>query len=281
MKKFRFAVLLLTLCLCLCSCKSADYDKAIEHFIAEDYEAAKEGFTALADYKDSAAMVRKCDYQIALALKEEGKYQDALKQFQALGDYEDSVKQSVSCVCALAEALAGKGNLKEAVSLLTDYYEDPQAKGVFCDILLTEASENYLPHVEQAQETWTEYLLIWMKAVQASADKTRAGQVIDIPKVDYSAPQVVAIQRSMEKAGESMALIREAYSEEVLKICEEDIQNLVHTMLESSEVIEKQFENLDNWAVTTLFYGIQDKNASKANSTLINAIYAMEDALER
>lgn len=280
MKKGYLICLALALCLCLCGCKSSDYSKAMEQFEAGEYLSAKEGFTALGDYEDSPEMVKKCDYQLALALMQEGNYSEALTRFQALGDYEDCEARIVACICELATVHAENGKLKEAVDLLVDYYEHPQAEEVFYTILLNEATNNYLPNVKQAQETWNEYLLIWMKALQAVADKTRAGAAIDIPEVDYSAPQVVSLQRSMEKANKSITQIREAYSEEVLQICQEDIRDLVHTMLESAETIDKQFQNLDSWAVTTLFYGIQDKNASKANSNLINAMYAIEDALE-
>lgn len=280
MRKICSTVLLVALCLCLCSCKSSDYSKAMEQFESGEYQKAKEAFLELADYEDSAEMVRMCDYRIATELMEKEKYQEALQLFQALGDYKDSAEQSVICVCTMAEALAEKGNLQEAVALLADFYQYPRAEELFCTILLNEATDHYLPNVEQAQESWNEYLLIWMKNLQAVANKTRVGQAIDIPKVDYSAPQIISLQRSMEKANKSVALIREAYSEEVLQICREDVRNLVHTMLESAEVIDKQFQNLDSWATTMLFYGIQDKNASKANSKLIQALYDIEDAVE-
>ena len=282
MRKIRLAalVLVLCLCLCLCSCKSSDYSKAMELFGTGEYQQAKDLFVALADYEDSAEMVQKCDYQMAMDLMGEEKYEEALAQFLALGEYRDSVEQGVSCVCAISEAYAENGKLTEAVSVLTGYYQYPQAEELFYTILLNEITDNYLPNVEQAQETWNEYLLIWLKAVKAESDKTPVGASIDIPPVDQSAPQVISLQRSMEKANKSLALIREAYNEEVLQLCEEDIRNLVNTFFQSAETIGNQFQNLDNWAVTTLFYGIQDKNASKANSNVINALYNIEDALE-
>lgn len=131
-----------------------------------------------------------------------------------------------------------------------------------------------------AQEYWNEYLLIWLKALQAEANRTPAGSTINIPKVDQSAPQVVSLQRSMENANQSVALIQEAYHEEALQLCGEDVRNLVATLLESAEVISKRFADLDGWAVTTMYYALQENNATKANNGILNALYRLQDAVE-
>lgn len=103
---------------------------------------------------------------------------------------------------------------------------------------------------------------------------------MDIPKVDQSAPQVIALQRSMEKANKSVAKLREAYSEEVLQICDEDTQNLVNTFFTSADTIDQQFQGLDNWAVSLLFFGLQDNNAAKANNKLMSALYNVQDTVD-
>ena len=317
MRKFRFLCLLLALCLCLCSCKSSDYSKAKELFDAGEYQQAKEAFVALADYEDSAEMAKKCDYQLGLKLLEagnftdakeafaalgdyedapelakkcdyqlakklleEGKNQDALDLLRNLGDYEDSQDLVVECVCSLARSAADKGHLPEAVALLADLYQYAPAEDLFCTLLMEEITNNYMANVLLAQEEWGDYLVVWLKAFQANANKTAVGATISIPKVDTSAPQVIAIQRYMNKANESIDLVREAYNEEVLKVCDEDISTLVTTIFQSTETIDKQFKNLDSWATTMLFYGIQEKNAAKANNTFNQALYNIQDALD-
>ena len=280
MKKLIVVSLALVLCLCLCSCKSSEYNKALELYAAEEYQQAKTTFASLGAYENAEEMVKKCDYQMAMKLMKEEKYVEAMELLLAVGDYEDSQEQMVTCICEAAVAYAEKGNITEAVSLLTDYYQYPRAQAAFVEIIMAEITENYLPHVEAATNSWSEYLNVWVKLFLEEGKKTAVGQSVNIPKVDNNAPQVIALKRSMEKANKTMALLRSAYNEEVLKVCDEEISNLVNTIFSSGEVIDKQFQSLDNWAATFLFYGIQSNNAIKANNNLINAIYAIEDAVE-
>lgn len=242
MKRLFLLVLAVVLCLGLCACQSSDYSTAMN-------------------------------------LMEQEKYDEALALFQKLGDYEDSEEQSVNCVCKLAIAYGEKGKLSDAVALLTDYYAYPQAKDAFVEIILTEMNENYVPHVQEAIDSWNEYLNIWVKVFLEEGKKTAVGQSVNIPKVDNSAPQVIALKRSMEKANKTMELLRKAYNEDVMKVCDGEISNLINTIFDSAEVIDDQFQNLDGWATMFLFYGLQDKNAAKANNNLINAMYEIEDAL--
>ena len=268
------------LCLCLCGCKSSNYSKAMEQYAAEEYQQAKDTFVSLGNYENSAQMVKKCDYQMAMKLLKEENYLEALELFRSLGDYEDSQEQSVTCVCRLAVAYAEKGKLTDAVALLTEYYQYPQAQSALMEIFMTEAAENYLPNVEAAMDSWNEYLNVWVKMFLEEGKKTAVGQSVKIPKVDYKAPQIIALQRSMEKANKTMELLRGAYHEDVLNVCGDEIGNLIQTVFNSAEVIDNQFQNLDGWAGAFLFYGLQDNNATKANNTLIKAMYDIEDALE-
>ena len=84
----------------------------------------------------------------------------------------------------------------------------------------------------------------------------------------------------MEKANKSVAKLREAYREEILQVCEEDMRNLIDTFFTSADTIDQQFQNLDNWAVSLLFFGLQDNNAAKANNKLMNALYNVQDMLD-
>lgn len=280
MKKICVVCLMLALCLCLCSCKSSDYKNALAQFEAGEYQKARDVFAALEDYEDASELLKQCDYQIALSLMKEERYEEAKELFASLGEYEDSADQVVSCVCAMSRAYAENGKMKEAVAILVDFYENPQVEAVFCEILLDELAENYLPNVQSAIDSWNEYLVIWMNEFMAIGKKTAVGASITPPKVDEAAPQVAALRRSIEKADKSIADIREAYDDEVMKMCAEDIQALRNTVFESAETIDNRFSDLDGWAVTTLFYGLQDKNYAKANNGLIKALYNVEDAVE-
>lgn len=84
----------------------------------------------------------------------------------------------------------------------------------------------------------------------------------------------------MEKANKSVAKLREAYREEILQVCEEDMRNLIDTFFTSADTIDQQFQDLDNWAVSLLFFGLQDNNAAKANNKLMNALYNVQDMLD-
>ena len=228
--------------LCGCSAQGQDYKEAMKYYNAQDYD-------------------------------------QALPLFQALGDYEDSAQMVITCACKQAEALIAKRNLKEAVALLAEYYDAPEAQQLFCDTFLTEGTA-YADLIQKAIESWGEYLPIWIKALNAVTAKTPAGKILDIPKVDQAAPQITAVQRSMEKANKIAALLKEAYTEQVLQVCDEEMQNLVNTFFQSAEIIDQQFQDLDSWVTLMLFYGVQDHNAAKANTKVMNALYAVQDALE-
>lgn len=280
MRKLIALILSLVMLVMLTGCDSSDYKKAVSLFESGKYAEAAEMFVALGDYENSAEMVNACNYQIAVELTKAGKYQEALGMFVSLGDYEDCAEQSVFCTCKVAEAYADDGKLTEAVNLLTDYYSNPQAQEMFFVFFANEVTDNYLVNFQEALDSWNEYVPIWLKAVKASGDKTPVGGTVDIPKVDMSAPQVIALQRSMEKANKSVAKLREAYSEEVLQICDEDTQTLINTFFTSADTIDQQFQGLNNWAVSLLFFGLQDNNAAKANNKLMNALYNVQDTVD-
>lgn len=280
MRKLFALILSLVMLGMLTGCDSSDYKKAVSLYESGEYTQAAEMYKALGDYEDSADMVKACNYQIALELTGAEKYQEALIVFLSLGDYEDCAEQSVFCTCKVAEAYAEDGKLTEAISLLKDYYSYSQAQEMFFVFFANEITDTYLVKFQEALDSWNEYVPIWLKAVKASGDKTPVGGTVNIPKVDQSAPQVIALQRSMEKANKSVAKLREAYSEEVLQICDEDTQNLINTFFTSADTIDQQFQGLDNWAVSLLFFGLQDHNAAKANTKMMNALYNVQDTVD-
>lgn len=281
MKKIIIALILsLLMVTMLTGCDSTDYKKAVSFYENGEYAAAMEIFEALGDYEDAPAMVASCSYQLALNLVNQGKYQEAQAIFLSLGDYEDSIQQNVHCVCQLAQSYSRSGDLTQAVGLLADYFSEPQARDVFFTLFADEVTNVYMENFQAALDSWNEYVLIWLKAVKASGDKTPVGGTVAIPDVDKSAPQVIALQRSMEKANKSVAKLREAYSEEILQVCDEDMYNLINTFFTSADTIDQQFQNLDSWAVSLLFYGLHDNNAAKANNKLMNALYSVQDMLD-
>lgn len=280
MKKIWTLLLVIVMLAVLTGCDSADYQKAVSLYESGEYAEAMALFEQLGEYQDAADRATDCNYRIATALQEAGKYQEAMEIFEALGDYEDCVERNIDCVCLLAEEYAQSGKMTEATRLLSGYYSDEKAQAAFFVIFVNEVTNVYLENFQAALDSWTEYLPIWLKALQANGNKTAVGQAVDIPKVDQSAPQIIALQRSMDKANKSVAKLREAYGEEILQVCDEDVQNLIDTFFTSADTIDQQFQALDTWAVSLVFYGLQENNAGKANNKVMAALYAIEDVAE-
>lgn len=256
------------------------YEKAASLYDSGEYAQALEMFEALGDYEDSADKVKACSYQVALELTKAENYQEALDMFLSLGDYEDCAEQSFFCSCNLAEAYAEDGKLTEAVNLLTDYSSYPKAQELLFVFFSDEVTDVYMENFQDALDSWNEYVPIWTKVFYDGAAKIPAGGTVPIPKVDKSAPQVIALQRSMKKANKSVEKLREAYNEEVLQICNEDIQNVINTFFAFADIADQQFEDLDSWIATLLYYTIQEHNGAKANNRIMNAAYNVQDALD-
>lgn len=256
------------------------YQIAVEFANAGKYQEAQEIFLSLGSYQDSVDMAKACNYEIALGLADQEEYQKAIDIFLNLGDYKDSYQKCVDCACLLAETAAENGGFTEAIAFLSELYSNTKARETFLVLFANEVTDSYLVHFQEALDSWNEYVQIWLKALKAASDKTPVGGTVNIPKVDQNAPQVIALQRSMEKANKSVAKLREAYSEEILQVCDEDMANLINTFFTSAETIDQQFQNLDSWATTLLFYGLQDNNAAKANNRLMQALYNVQDMAE-
>jgi tetratricopeptide (TPR) repeat protein len=77
------------------------YEAAQELWEDEDYEAAMAAFEKLGDYKDSAAMVAKCEkgvaYLEAQDLFDAADYQGAMAAFDALGAFKDAPEKALLC----------------------------------------------------------------------------------------------------------------------------------------------------------------------------------------
>lgn len=264
----------------LTGCDSADYQEALSLYESGEYAEAMALFEELGEYQDAADRVTDCNYRIAVELQETGKCQEAMEIFESLGDYEDCQERNIDCVCQLAQEYAQNGKLAAATELLAAYSTEPKVQEQLFVLFANEVTDVYMENFQAALDSWNEYVPIWLKALQANGNKVAAGQAVDIPKVDESAPQVIALRRSMEKAAKSVEKLQAAYGDEILQVCDEDLMNLINTFFTSADTIDQQFQYLDNWVVALLFYGLQENNAGKANNTVMNALYAVQDALE-
>lgn len=110
MKKLIVLILALVMVLTLTACDSQDYKKAMGLYEEGDYVSARAIFVELADYENSAEMVRNCDYGIAVENMENGNFQEAFEQFKALGDFQDSVENARKCAWNIVYNHMGEGN---------------------------------------------------------------------------------------------------------------------------------------------------------------------------
>ncbi len=113
------------------------YNAAVKLYNTGEYEDAIAAFTALGEYKDSAAQIEKCEiaikdekYAAAVELYTAGKYEDAIATFTALDGYKDSVEQVAECQYAAAIELYNAGKYEDAIAVFTalDGYKDSAEK---------------------------------------------------------------------------------------------------------------------------------------------------------
>ncbi|MDO4835335.1 MAG: DUF6273 domain-containing protein [Clostridia bacterium] len=89
---------------------NANYNKAVELYNAGKYEEGISAFEALGGYKDSEALIKKCEiaindekYATAMELYNSGKYEDAIVAFTVLDGYKDSNEQIAICKTAITK----------------------------------------------------------------------------------------------------------------------------------------------------------------------------------
>ncbi len=96
------------------------YYQANRALESNQYDAAKEQFLAISDYRDSASMASECDYRAAQAALSGGTYTSlraAWQGFDALADYKDSISRAQEARYIYAEKLLAAGNWEEAIAL--------------------------------------------------------------------------------------------------------------------------------------------------------------------
>ena len=120
MKKRILTLLLALLCISLCACDSSDFGKAEKLFAQGDYQGAKEIYSTLGDYRDSADKVMECDYQIALRLFQEKDWEPALPALTALGEYKDALEKANECRYQIGKQAYESGDWSKAIEFLSD-----------------------------------------------------------------------------------------------------------------------------------------------------------------
>ena len=89
MKKILSFAMVLVMLLALCGCDKLDYNKAMKAYDNGEYAEARDLFSELGDYEDSAKMVKDCDYRIAKRAMDNEDYEAALKTFEKLDKFLD------------------------------------------------------------------------------------------------------------------------------------------------------------------------------------------------
>lgn len=148
MKKFCSFAMVLVMLLALCGCDKLDYNKAMKAYDNGEYAEARDLFTELGDYEDSAKMAKDCDYRIAKKALDQEDFETALELFEKLDDYKESEELALECKYGLALAMMDEGEYEDAAELLTEIadYEDASEQLQECDYQLAleaiEAGEN-------------------------------------------------------------------------------------------------------------------------------------------
>ena len=86
MKRIAVVLMCAVLCLMLCGCKSSDYKKAKALYEAGDFDGAIAAFSALGDYKDSAALLAQAESAAALLRLDEA-HKDLIGYLFTFGSY--------------------------------------------------------------------------------------------------------------------------------------------------------------------------------------------------
>lgn len=95
------------------------YAMADRQLSAGEYDAAKQMFLLLGDFSNSADRALECDYDKALALKDQGEYAAAEAILTSLGDYADSAEQIRACRYGMADAALTAGHYEQALEAFT------------------------------------------------------------------------------------------------------------------------------------------------------------------
>ena len=320
MKKWISLLLALCLCLSLCACSSGDYKKATNAYTQGDYAAAALLFEQLGDYKDSAELLKDCRYQQALQriadeeydealalleplgeykdsaeripacrygkalqLMDKGNYDEALALLEPLGEYQDSAEQARECRYQMAMRDYGNGKVKETVDALSSIYDYPAAKQALCQLLLDELAEHYLSHMTDVSGSYNAYSQTWSKQMIAIANRTPAGKTFQAPDVDEKDPDILAMNRSLEKAGGYLDELRGMFSDEVLERCQDEALSHFFEVLQAShESFVSYFDpaKFKSRFELAVYYGYMGQSPASLAYDYNTAVLNLKDAAE-
>ncbi len=136
--------------------KAAGYAAAQECMKQKDYTKAKKYLSSLGNYKDSANLLKECEYQLAAKLYGEGKYRDALDAVTGnkLETYKEAPQMITDCHYHLGLEAEGKGEYSAALELyeLNPDYLDTDAHILECEY---QTALNYIAYGEPGTAvTW-------------------------------------------------------------------------------------------------------------------------------
>ena len=96
------------------------YSKANAALGSRDYEEAISLFSALADYKDAATLIKEAMYGLASQKMDEEDYDTASSLLENLEDYEDSAQLLMKCQYQFAIEAHDSGDIDSAITMLSE-----------------------------------------------------------------------------------------------------------------------------------------------------------------
>lgn len=110
------------------------YEPALQMIEAGDYDGAIETLSRIPDYLDSRELIRKSWYLKGYTLENEGKSEEARQAYLTAGDYEDAADRARAIRWAQAEALLADRNYLGALEIYRELDGDGNAreKLIFC-----------------------------------------------------------------------------------------------------------------------------------------------------
>lgn len=271
-KRIIVATILCAVLLVLSGCNGKKYKDAMAQFDNKQYEEAAALFESLEDYKDSAEMVKKCNYQMAMDLLTEGDTQSARPIFIALGDFDDSMSMVLECDYLDAlDLLNNKDyiNARKAFEQLADYkdsstmveesyyqngmdylergetglameelsyvcnYKD--SKSVIAKTMIN-SLDDYLSELEDATESFNSLeITIVSKAIKTLLN---TGTVSTSSfKADENDSDYKALKNSRTKIEGYIAEYNQIFNEEVMARCDDELRSF-----------KKEFDAFANYA---------------------------------
>ena len=187
-KKILIAATCASAALSLCACgEKKIYDEACTLYVQDELVAAKDMFSSIEEYEDSAEKIQEIEtrqaYLEAKDLLENGDYTAAIEAFEELGDYEDSldliadaqkqlatdeanqllVEENFEGACQAFSELGDEEMVNECIyEEAQKYYEDgylDEAYDKYCDVIDYKDSIDRLVEIRNGKDGLREYFV--------------------------------------------------------------------------------------------------------------------------